>query len=357
MKKKFVWIFCIFMSLLALPSCDGNNQQNEEPEVPGPEGGEEDTNTYWETTYSDLSSYVDKNIDEIWAAAGEATKDQENGVLCVQDQKGNRYKATFKLEGTVISSMELVLTGESENNGNAVWESLVTSFRDFKLGSFLGTKFKNYTTGEGGIKQTTEETLPLLTSEANMLIYPIFGIQKKVYCCPIMDKDKFRVEICRNYLPLDFSTLGKYIGANIDEVLQEYYAIGNKILFGTAMSYIYFDSAIDLKGNSYTANFDSDKTLESILEISAYVPEDDQTITRWKDMLQNYTDYNLGTLSEIYVSDAFGDKVQDLENAQAAFDLYEVNGRNNGIIARFETEYGYNTLILNKDFCYVLVRK
>ena len=304
MKKKFVWIFCIFMSLLALPSCDGDSQQNEEPEVPGPEGGEEDTNTYWETTYSDLSSYVDKNIDEIWAAAGE-----------------------------------------------------VTSFRDFKLGSFLGTKFKNYTTGEGGIKQTTEETLLLLTSEANMLIYPIFGIQKKVYCCPIMDKDKFRVEICRNYLPLDFSTLGKYIGANIDEVLQEYYAIGNKILFGTAMSYIYFDSAIDLKGNSYTANFDSDKTLESILEISAYVPEDDQTITRWKDMLQNYTDYNLGTLSEIYVTDAFGDKVQDLDNAQAAFDLYEANGRNNGIIARFETGYGYNSLILNKEFCYVLVRK
>ena len=304
MKKKFVWIFCIFMSLLALPSCDGDSQQNEEPEVPGPEGGEEDTNTYWETTYSDLSSYVDKNIDEIWAAAGE-----------------------------------------------------VTSFRDFKLGSFLGTKFKNYTTGEGGIKQTTEETLLLLTSEANMLIYPIFGIQKTVYCCPIMDKDKFRVEICRNYLPLDFSTLGKYIGANIDEVLQEYYAIGNKILFGTAMSYIYFDSAIDLKGNSYTANFDSDKTLESILEISAYVPEDDQTITRWKDMLQNYTDYNLGTLSEIYVTDAFGDKVQDLDNAQAAFDLYEANGRNNGIIARFETGYGYNSLILNKEFCYVLVRK
>jgi len=37
--------------------------------------------------------------------------------------------------------------------------------------------------------------------------------------------------------------------------------------------------------------------------------------------------------------------------------LYESNGRNNGIIARFETAYGNNSLILNKDYCYILVRK
>ena len=163
--------------------------------------------------------------------------------------------------------------------------------------------------------------------------------------------------MCRNYLPCDFSTLGKYVGANIDETLQEFYAISNKILFGTAMAYLYFDSAIDLKGNNYTVNFDSDKTLETVLEISAYIPENEQTIDRWKDLLQNYADYNLGTLKELYVTDAFGDKVQDLADAQAAFDLYESNGRNNGIIARFETAYGNNSLILNKDYCYILVRK
>ena len=105
--------------------------------------------------------------------------------------------------------------------------------------------------------------------------------------------------MCRNYLPLDFSTLGKYVGANIDETLQEFYAISNKILFGTAMAYLYFDSAIDLKGNNYTVNFDSDKTLETVLEISAYIPENEQTIARWKDLLQNYADYKLGTLKEL----------------------------------------------------------
>ena len=62
-------------------------------------------------------------------------------------------------------------------------------------------------------------------------------------------------------------------------------------------------------------------------------------------------------LKELYVTDAFGDKVQDLADAQAAFDLYESNGRNTGIIARFETAYGNNSLILNKDYCYILVRK
>lgn len=191
----------------------------------------------------------------------------------------------------MIATIEMVLTGSSENKGIEVWESMISSFRDYKLGTFLGTKFKDYATGEGGIKQTTEETIPLLTLEANTLIY------------------------------------------------------------------LYFDSAIDLKGNNYTVNFDSDKTLETVLEISAYIPENEQTIDRWKDLLQNYADYNLGTLKELYVTDAFGDKVQDLADAQAAFDLYESNGRNNGIIARFETAYGNNSLILNKDYCYILVRK
>lgn len=357
MEKKFARFFCIFMSIFVLAACSENNQNTDEPQVPGGGDDEGDTTTYWETTYSDLSALIDQNIDQVWSTAPEITVDKENNLLYVQDQKGNQYKATVEVDGTTVSAIKMVPAGKSAGQESAVWTSLVSSFRDFKLGSFLGTKFKNYTTGEGGIKQTTEETLPLLTSEANMLIFPIFGIQKTVYCCPVMDKDQFRVELCRNYLSLDFSTLGRYVGGNIDEVLQEYYAIGNKVLFGTAMSYIYFDSAIDQKGNSYTAYFDSDKTLETILEISVYIPEDDQTITRWKDMLENYESYNLGTLEEIYVTDAFGDKVQDLTDAQAAFDLYETNGRNNGIIARFTTAYGSNSLILNKDYCYVILRK
>lgn len=245
MRKKFAWFFCIFMSSLVLLSCSEDNKKGEEP-GDGTGGGtpEGDTKTYFETTYSDLSAYVDKNVSEIWAAVGNASKDEENNILYVQDQKGNRYKATFKLDGTMIATIEMVLTGSSENKGIEVWESMISSFRDYKLGTFLGTKFKDYATGEGGIKQTTEETIPLLTLEANTLIYPVFGIQKKVYCCPIMDKDKFRVEMCRNYLPLDFSTLGKYVGANIDETLQEFYAISNKILFGTAMAYLYFDLSL-----------------------------------------------------------------------------------------------------------------
>ena len=357
MKMKFIRLFCIIMSFLAMTACSENNQNNDEPQIPGGGDGGEGTVTYWETTYSDLSALIDQDIDQVWSAAPEIAADKENNLLYVQDQKGNQYKATIEVDGTTVSTIEMVPAGKSVGQESAVWTSLVSSFRDFKLGTFLGTKFKDYTSGEGGIKQTTEETLPLLTSEANMLIFPIFGIQKTVYCCPVMDKDQFRVELCRNYLSLDFSTLGRYVGENIDEVLQEYYAIGNKILFGTAMSYIYFDSALDHKGNSYTAYFDSDKTLETILEISVYVPEDDQTITRWKDMLQNYESYNLGTLEEIYVTDAFGDKVQDLADAQAAFDLYETNGRNNGIIARFTTAYGTNSFILNKDYCYVILRK
>ena len=149
MRKKFAWFFCIFMSSLVLLSCSEDNKKGEEP-GDGTGGGtpEGDTKTYFETTYSDLSAYVDKNVSEIWAAVGNASKDEENNILYVQDQKGNRYKATFKLDGTMIATIEMVLTGSSENKGIEVWESMISSFRDYKLGTFLGTKFKDYATGE-----------------------------------------------------------------------------------------------------------------------------------------------------------------------------------------------------------------
>lgn len=69
MRKKFAWFFCIFMSSLVLLSCSEDNKKGEEP-GDGTGGGtpEGDTKTYFETTYSDLSAYVDKNVSEIWAA-------------------------------------------------------------------------------------------------------------------------------------------------------------------------------------------------------------------------------------------------------------------------------------------------
>ena len=40
----------------------------------------------------------------------------------------------------MIATIEMVLTGSSENKGIEVWESMISSFRDYKLGTFLGTK-------------------------------------------------------------------------------------------------------------------------------------------------------------------------------------------------------------------------
>ena len=83
MRKKFAWFFCIFMSSLVLLSCSEDNKKGEEP-GDGTGGGtpEGDTKTYFETTYSDLSAYVDKNVSEIWAAVGNASKDEEK-ISCM----------------------------------------------------------------------------------------------------------------------------------------------------------------------------------------------------------------------------------------------------------------------------------
>ena len=71
------------MSSLVLLSCSEDNKKGEEP-GDGTGGGtpEGDTKTYFETTYSDLSAYVDKDVSEIWAAVGNASKDEENNILC-----------------------------------------------------------------------------------------------------------------------------------------------------------------------------------------------------------------------------------------------------------------------------------
>ncbi len=88
MRKKFAWFFCIFMSSLVLLSCSEDNKKEKNPEtVREEELLRGDTKTYFETTYSDLSAYVDKNVSEIWAAVGNASKDEENNILYVQDQK------------------------------------------------------------------------------------------------------------------------------------------------------------------------------------------------------------------------------------------------------------------------------
>ena len=66
MRKKFAWFFCIFMSSLVLLSWSEDNKKGEEP-GDGTGGGtpEGDTKTYFETTYSDLSAYVDKDVSEM----------------------------------------------------------------------------------------------------------------------------------------------------------------------------------------------------------------------------------------------------------------------------------------------------
>lgn len=107
MRKKFAWFFCIFMSSLVLLSCSEDNKKGEEP-GDGTGGGtpEGDTKTYFETTYSDLSAYVDKDVSEIWAAVGNASKDEENNLSGQTKQQrccSMRYRRYKRLWGELRS--------------------------------------------------------------------------------------------------------------------------------------------------------------------------------------------------------------------------------------------------------------
>ena len=117
MRKKFAWFSVYLCHLLFYYHVVRIIKKVKNGDGTGGGTPEGDTKTYFETTYSDLSAYVDKDVSEIWAAVGNASKDEENNILYVQDQKGNRYKATFKLDGTMIATIEMVLTGSSENKG------------------------------------------------------------------------------------------------------------------------------------------------------------------------------------------------------------------------------------------------
>ena len=357
MKEKSVFMSACLTALLMVTSCDDGNDTPSKPDQ-----GDKTPKNYVETSYVDLAAFIEKSADEIFPTFGEATQETDSlgrTVVYVKDQKQHPFAAVFNFDDdNKLNRISMQLTADTEVEADQVWSNLLESPRDYKLGTFYGAKFTNGQTGEGGLKQTPEETLGLLDPSHSTMIYSIFGIARGVYCCPVMDYDLFHVEICRNYFPLRFNTIGKYLNRNIDEVLNENYEITNKVQFGTALAYLYFNSAIDNKGNSYTMYFDSDASLTTIKEISIYIPDSDESklIAQWKDMILNSEEYLLGTPIKYYVTDAFSNELQPLATPQDAIDLYEVNGRANGIIAQYESENSINSLILNQQYAYVMVR-
>lgn len=348
--KRIFFLLFLLISFNFITSCDKENE-NTVPTTPNIE--------YEKIKMLDIAKLIDQTSEELNSVFSKIETDKETNKLFVyvSDDSEFKYKATISDDSdNKIARISLLPEG-NKSSDNDLFKQIVENSAKLRLGTFLGTKFINSTDNTGGLKQTVEETITLLNESDKYEICTLFAPTKNSRIAVYLNNSSLSIEFCRNYLPVDFSTINEFLGKDIDSVLKEYYEIANKLQFGTALSYLTFSVGVDSFGNTYDVNMDSDKSLKNIKEISIYIPEDDNTIERWKDLLLNKDKYKLGDDPQYYVNDSFGDKILDLNSPEEAIQTYNDNGRQYSILAKYKNNNSYNTLILNKDFCYILTTK
>lgn len=358
---------CLLMLSVILSGYACNKDENE-PSGNGGNDGTEEENVETKTldfieigkaVNTDCAVFYEENKQYVFESDANHTDYQIKAID--QDRDSLNMRVIADKNGAIE---KIILTARDQSKNTDLWKKYVGNAADYTLGRFLGTKFSRIMADgstQGGIKQTEQESIDYVNTEGTekTLVYTIFGINSKTYAAPCLIQGDFRFEFLKNYLPLDFSQLGTLVGSDIDETLKQYNLIANKIQFGNALSYLYFDSAIDNKGNAFTVNMDSDASLKKIKEISAYAPErlsDDEIIALWKQYLAGYSELGLGTLKEIFVNDAFGDKLKTLESVEEAYAMVEEFGRQYSILAQFSNGEHENTLVLNKDYLFIVIR-
>ncbi len=243
-----------------------------------------------------------------------------------------------------------------------VWQNYLTEADSYGLGGFMGTKFRRATPEGlvGGVLQSPEETVAKSEEfgTEGVEFYPLFSINELTYAVPELLDGTFEFRLMKKYYPVEYGVLGELIGTDLDELLQRYYVIGNKMQLGTALTWGYFPMARDVKGQLFTMNADTDSSQKTIKELSVYVPEDmpsEDAVAVWKDYITNSSDYSLGEFRTVYSTDVFGGKDQEFQSVAEAVAFVEQNGRQKGVIAIYAVSGWYNKLIINKDYVYMLV--
>lgn len=374
MKTKNLFCAAVLLAYLFVGCSDGSDDNIGAPVVPEPETPAEPEIFRTAFECKTFAEALDTDFDEFKTAYGkfvlpENRTEQAAGRLSL----GGYLKTptdSVLLRITVSENADakveaIEAAAEDASLGRSLWEYFLTDSETLGLGSFLGTKYKGKT--EGGVFQTIEETLQYVAANGmdDLRMCTLFGVVPgKAYAVPTIDRNGVKVELMKNYLPIDHSGLRGWIGGSYDDFADRHYVIGNKIsLWGD--NYVYIDYALDKAGNIFSAEFHTDADLQSVTHIVlnlAYEKYDAQTqLNIWKQYVKGDVDFALGTFKEAYKSDGFGGKGEAFESQDALIAHVEKNGRpgafDGSYVVEFEQDGIITTLTLKSLYTQLVIKR
>lgn len=377
MKKIYLKLGCILLCAVLAAACSDNDEpttpappdqgQDPDPDPDDPDDPEEPQPApIMSVSFSEAAQKIGIIAAADYLAANEeylVEGSNEGNVFALRAQDMNEVPMIMRViaDGKgIIEEFAFNLPDTVESM--PVWKSYLTEADSYGLGGFMGTKFRRATPDGliGGVLQSPEETVAKSEEFGTEQVefYPLFSINELTYAVPELLDGTFEFRLMKKYYPVEYGVLGELIGTDLDELLQKYYVIGNKMQLGTALTWGYFPMARDVKGQLFTMNADTDNSQKTIKELSVYVPEDmasEDAVAVWKDYITNSSDYSLGEFRSVYSTDVFGGKDQEFQSVADAVAFIEQNGRQKGVIAIYAASGWYNKLIINKDYVYVLV--
>lgn len=344
--------------VLTLASCSDDNQ------VPKPLAGRIafDAPALAEKLNTDYESFCQENEKNAASVrSAEAGSFRMNGYLKAGADSILMTIRVDKDEYGHIGSINATLDDPDKNL--PVWKYYLANAESFCLGQFLGTKFRS--PGSSGVHQTVEDTINLIETggTAGTQTYTLFSvIPGSAYAVAILSEGIFTITLTNSYLTLDYPAMRGWLGGDHAAFASQYYILGNKInLWGNI--YVYFDSAKDSDGNSFTVDVHADKAGAVITEIDIYVNKEKNTeaqqLAIWKDYAAHAGDFGLGVFKEAYTTDSGGRK-DNFASLGEVMAYVEENGRpgpfDGGIIVVFEADGIDTNLVMNAQYIYLLMK-
>lgn len=215
MKTKNLFCAAVLLAYLFVGCSDGSDDNIGAPVVPEPETPAEPEIFRTAFECKTFAEALDTDFDEFKTAYGkfvlpENRTEQAAGRLSLggylKTPTGQRAASDNRL-GKCRRKVEAIeAAAEDASLGRSLWEYFLTDSETLGLGSFLGTKYKGKT--EGGVFQTIEETLQYVAANGmdDLRMCTLFGVVPgKAYAVPTIDRNGVKVELMKNYLPIDHS--------------------------------------------------------------------------------------------------------------------------------------------------------
>lgn len=227
-----------------------------------------------------------------------------------------------------------------------------------RLGTFFGAKFSGKTSG---VKQTIDETIALLQSNANELrVVAIFNPHTGVYFVLDWDKGTYSLTLCRNYLPLYIDSFITALHSSFELYMAKHYYLCNRInLFGLLK--LNFPAIKNSQGDLFTMDCIASSDKQSIQEININLNTKDNSdntkaIAIWKSEAQRFVKV-FTSFIELYATDASGKKIERFSNLEEAIAFVESDNREHGVTLVTQQNEKQIALVINKKSLFYLLNR